>query len=76
MFSAVIEGATLVMHTLGQVTFDTNGHVQTLALPAERYRVLSDAQVRNKRVMGNQPVDVSGADAPLELHRRNSMLVE
>lgn len=66
----------LKAYAVGIATTDATGHAHTPPLPTGRYWVLSYANIDNKHMMWNQPVDVKGAAASVTLDRRNAMPVE
>jgi len=63
-------------HSVGSLTTDANGRVQTPPLPVGRYWVLSDTKVGNKRVMWHELVDLKAGTQSLTLDQRNAIPVD
>jgi hypothetical protein len=63
-------------YSVGITSTDASGHVQTPALPAGRYWVLSDAKIDNRRMVWNVPVDVKAGTTSLMLDLRNANPVD
>jgi hypothetical protein len=66
----------LQAHSVGYLTTDASGRVQTPALPAGRYWVLSDAKVGDKRMMWHELVDLKEGRQSLTLDQRNARPVD